>query len=209
MAKTSTKNTTSVPKKPKSDRANVTKTLLNELIQDEISRISELQGVNSAILEEFAQFVIENHKKKPKTTKPAKIKPLTLAQLKAAVYEHFHEQNTTALKKSSSFQLATSGMSKLDLSKKDGWEVLYRKFIGVLPEESHETGEGCINGINIFKYDLPWRAFGLDRKTASTEDVKSAYRELSKVYHPDNRETGNAEVFNRLTIFYKSLTEKF
>jgi hypothetical protein len=206
MAKTSTKNTISAPKKPKSDRTSATKTLLNELIQDEISRISELQGVNSAILEEFAQFVIENHKKK---LKPPKVKPLTLAQLKAAVYEHFHEQDTTALKKSSSFQMATSGMGKLELGKKEGWEALYRKFIGVLPEESNETGEGCINGINIFKYDLPWRTFGLDSKTASTEDVKSAYRELSKIYHPDNSETGNAEVFNRLTIFYKSLTERF
>ncbi|MBW4419475.1 MAG: DnaJ domain-containing protein [Myxacorys californica WJT36-NPBG1] len=208
MAETSTKNKTSASKKPKSDQPSKTKVLLNDLIQNEISRISE-QGVDSAILEDFAQFVIENYKKKPKLPKPGKIKPLTLAQLKAAVYDHFGEQDTTALKKSSSFQMATSGMGKLELGKKDGWEALYRKFVGVLPEEDNETGAGCINGINIFKYDLPWRAFGLDRKTASTEDVKSAYRSLSKIYHPDNSETGNAEVFNRLTIFYKSLTERF
>ncbi|NDJ19151.1 DnaJ domain-containing protein [Myxacorys almedinensis] len=206
---TTTKKQTPSAEKPKPDQSSTSKALLNDLIQNEISRISELQSVHSAILEEFAQFVIANHKKKPKLPKVVKPKPLTLAQLKAAVYEHFHTKDTTALKKSSTFQLATSGMGKLDLSKKDGWEALYRKFIGVLPGEDNETGKGCINGINIFKYDLPWRAFGLNRKTASTEDVKSAYRELSKIYHPDNRETGNADVFNRLTVFYKSLTERF
>ncbi len=196
-------NLTSKQKK----NSSTVKPTLNEFIQNEIARIAELQSVNSIVLEEFAQFVIENHKKKP-SKKPAK-KPLTLAQLKLAVYQHFNVADTTTLKKSSSFQMATSGMEKLELGKKKGWEILYRKFIGVLPEEENETGDGCINGINIFKYDLPWRAFGLDPKAATTDEVKSAYRELSKIYHPDIPETGNAEVFNRLTMFYKSLTERF
>lgn len=180
---------------------------LNELIQNEIARITELYGIDSVVLEEFAHFAIENHKKKP-LKKSAK-KPLTLAQLKSAVYQHFDVADTATLKKAGSFQMATSGMEKLELGKKEGWEILYRKFIGILPEEENATGYGCINGINIFKYDLPWKAFGLDPKTATTDEVKAAYRELSKIYHPDIPETGNAEVFNRLTIFYKSLTERF
>ncbi|MBD1821463.1 molecular chaperone DnaJ [Cyanobacteria bacterium FACHB-DQ100] len=180
---------------------------MNELIQNEIARIVELQGIDSIVLEEFAQFVVENCKKKlPK--KPSK-KSLTLTQLKLAVYQHFNVADTSTLKKSGAFQMATNGMEKLELGKKEGWEILYRKFIGVLPEEENETGYGCVNGISIFKYDLPWRAFGLNSQTASTDDVKSAYRELSKIYHPDIPETGNAEVFSRLTIFYKSLTERF
>jgi preprotein translocase subunit Sec63 len=87
--------------------------------------------------------------------------------------------------------------------------MLYRKLIGILPNEVGETGPGCVNGINILRYDRPWEAFGLDPKTATTEQVKTAYRNLSKIYHPDNRETGDAAVFNRLTVFYNSLTEKF
>lgn len=105
--------------------------------------------------------------------------------------------------------MATTSMGNLNLSKKAAWEALYRKVIGVLPEEKNAVGYGCINGIDIFKYDLPWQTFGLDRKTAGDEDIKSAYRDLSKIYHPDIPDTGDARIFNRLTIFYKSLSERF
>lgn len=190
---------------------------INTLIQNEISRLSEQRGINAEVLEEFAQFVIVNYKKQgkqsqgstAKSTKVQKAKPLTLGQLKAAVFQHFAVKNLTELRKSGTFQMATNGLGKLELKKKEDWQILYRKFIGILAEEEQETGYGCINGLNIFKYDMPWRTFGLDPKTASTDEVKSAYRELSKIYHPDNRETGDAAIFDRLTVFYKSLTEKF
>jgi curved DNA-binding protein CbpA len=42
----------------------------------------------------------------------------------------------------------------------------------------------------------------------TTSDVKTAYRDLCKLYHPD-KPTGNAAIFDRLTIFYKSLVETF
>ncbi|MDX2240288.1 MAG: DnaJ domain-containing protein [Leptolyngbyaceae cyanobacterium bins.302] len=190
-------------------------TTLNKLIQDEISRLAELNTISSSVLEEFAQFVIENHKKKdPKPKKVAapkklKVKKLTLAQVKEAIYQHFNVDNTNELKKSDNFQMAVSGMEKVDLSKKDGWEAVYRKVIGILPGEEQEEGYGCINGINIFKYDLPWKVFNLDSQNATDEDVKFAYRELSKAYHPDNSETGDSQIFDRLTTFYKSLTYKF
>lgn len=71
-----------------------------------------------------------------------------------------------------------------------------------------EEGYGCINGINIFKYDLPWRVFGLDPDRATDEDIKAAFYRLSKIYHPDSP-TGDDKIFQRLTLFYKSLTEKF
>jgi hypothetical protein len=182
------------------------KEVLNEFVLNEISRLSELHGVNASVFEEFAKFVIDNYKKKSLTKK---VKPLTQSQIKQAVYQHFDVTTTPLLKKSARFQMATSAMGELDLSKKDGWEKLYRKFIGILPEEENERGRGCINGINIFKYDMPWRTFGLDPKKSATEDIKSKYYQLSKIYHPDNKETGDAEVFDRLTLFYKSLTEKF
>lgn len=191
------------------------KITLNQLIKNEVARIAEVQGLDTTTLEEFAQFIIEHHKKKdpkPKQTKnvkPVKVKPLTLTQLKQAAFAYFDVKDVKELKKSGSFAMATSGMGKLDFSKKDGWEKLYRKFIGVLPEEENETGYGCVNGINIFKYDLVWKAFGLDSQTATSEDIKSAYRKLSQVYHPDIPNTGDADVFARLNVFYKSLTERF
>ncbi len=194
---------------------NMSKITLNQLIQNEIARLAEVQGLDTATLEAFAQFIIEHHKKKDskpkpsKVVKPEKVKPLTLAQLKKAILGHFDVKDVKELKKSGSFEMATSGMEKLDFSKKDSWEKLHRKFIGVLPGEENETGYGCINGINIFKYDLVWKAFGLDPQTATSEDIKSAYRELSKVYHPDIPNTGDAQVFARLNVFYKSLNQRF
>jgi len=195
-------------------KENMSKITLNQLVQDEISRLAKVQGLDTATLRAFAQFVVENHKKDskpkpPKVVKPEKVKPLTLAQLKKAIFGYFAVKDVKELKKSGSFAMATSGMEKLDFSKKDGWEKLYRKFIGVLPGEENETGYGCINGINIFKYDLVWKAFGLDPETATSEDIKSAYRELSKVYHPDIPNTGDAQVFARLNVFYKSLNQRF
>jgi hypothetical protein len=184
---------------------------LNDLVRFEVSRISQIHGVESSILEDFAQFVIDNYRKKapkPKVVKPPKVKRLTLAELKSAVLSYFKVEDAKALKQSAEFVMSTNGMD-IKLTGKEGWETLHRKFVGILPGEESETGEGCINGINIFKYTMPWRTFGLDPKVATTEDVKTAYRNLSKIYHPDVPGTGNAKIFERLTVFYNSLTERF
>lgn len=195
--KTRSKKTASSAEKP-----------LNSWIQNEISRLSEIHSIDKAHLEVFAKFIIEHHKK-PEPKPPKIPKPLTLTQLKAAVYKYFDVTDTKTLKLSGTFQLATSGIEKLDLSKRPGWETLYRKLIGVLPNEENEQGYGCINGIDIFKYDMPWKAFGLDPQIATIAEIKTAYHTLSKIYHPDNQETGDAQIFDRLTMFYKSLTETF
>ncbi|MFM7277989.1 MAG: DnaJ domain-containing protein, partial [Microcystis aeruginosa] len=131
---------------------------------------------------------------------------LTLTQLKQAVYAYFEVSNTTELKKSSMFQMATRAFDNINLSQRESWEKIYREYVGILPEEDGETGKHCINGINIFKYFYPYRVFELDPKTASKEDIKNAYYRLSKIYHPDNQETGDAEVFDCLTVMYKSIT---
>jgi DnaJ domain len=209
----------SIAPQKKQTQASATKEItLNSYIQTEVAALLDLQTIDAKTLEDFAKFVIENHKRKepkpaksakPKQAKPAKPKPLTLTQLKAAVFNHFKVGDLKTLKALENFQMATSTLGKLDFSKKTGWEIIYRNFIGILPEEVNEGGEGCINGINIFKYSMPWIVFNLDPKTATTEDIKSAYRTLSKIYHPDIPNTGNAEIFDRLTTFYNSLTEKF
>jgi DnaJ domain len=198
--------------------------IITPRIETEIQRLVAENGYNIEILSAFATFVLQ---KEPKTSskksstdtkqkapskttpKPKKQKSLSLADLKNAIYQHFQVKDTTALKKSSQFQMATSNLGKLDFAKKEGWEILHRKFVGVLPGEDQKEGYGCINGIDIFQYSLPWRIFALDPKTATTEQIKTAYRSLSQIYHPDNRETGDARIFDRLTTFYKSLTESF
>ncbi len=102
--------------------------------------------------------------------------------------------------------MAIDGMDDLNLSAKAGWEQLYRKFIGCLPDEENQQGHGCINGINIFNYFKPWRVFGLDPQIATSQDIKNAYYSLSKIYHPDVPITGDAAIFDRLTIMYKSIS---
>ncbi len=186
-------------------KAESTEVALNQFLKDEIARLSENQGVSVSLLEEFAVFVIQNHKKKSPKPKVAKIKPLTLAKLKEEIYQHFEVKNTTELKKSGGFKMATDGMDDLNLSVREGWERLYRKFIGILPGEENQEGYGCINGINIFNYFRPWQVFGLDSAAATPEQIKTAYRDLSKTYHPD-MPTGDARIFERINIMYKSIS---
>lgn len=179
----------------------MSQTTLSKLVQDEISRVAEIQSIDAVVLEEFAYFVIKSHK-----IKDPKIKRLTLPQLKKAIYNHFEVSNTTELKRSGSFKMATDGMADLNLSVKATWERLYRKFIGILPGEEKQQGYGCINGINIFDYFKPWQVFGLDSKVATPEDIKRAYRDLSKIYHPDVPGTGDAKVFDHINTMYKSIS---
>jgi DnaJ domain len=178
---------------------------LTQKVESEISRLVAEYKYSELVLREFALLVLQKDSAKAKST----TKALSLTQLKQSIYQHFQVKDTTALKRLGSFQMATSGIDKLDLGKKATWEKLYRKLVGILPNEENEQGSSCINGIDIFKYDLPWRTFGLDPQTATTEDIKSAYRELSKVYHPDIPNTGDASIFDRLTVFYNSLSERF
>ena len=42
-------------------------------------------------------------------------------------------------------------------------------------------------------------------KSASKDEIKSAYRKLAKKYHPDNHETGNAEKFKEVQEAYDIL----
>ena len=173
------------------------RTTLNQKIQGEIARIAEQHNIDSEVLASFAEFVIQNHKPP---------KPLTMKQLKEAVYNHFSVTSTPQLKRSGSFKMATDGMGSMNFSLKATWEQLYRKFVGILPGEENQQGYGCINGVNIFNYFKPWQAFGLDPKVATPEEIKKAYHKLSKQYHPDVPGTGDPKVFDRINTMYQSIS---
>ena len=205
-------------------------------ITDEIKRLVQEYQYGTTTVEEFENvlnkfslFILSPSATRTKKTKPIQdlttktkkslqktkktktIQDLTkeeLKELKQSIYKHFNVKDTEALKKSNSFKMASSSLKNLDFRETDTWERLYRKFIGVLPYEVNKQEYGTINGINIFTYNRPWQVFGLDPETATTQDVKNSYRKLSKIYHPDIPNTGDANIFNRLTIFYESLTEK-
>ncbi|NJM68367.1 MAG: molecular chaperone DnaJ [Acaryochloris sp. RU_4_1] len=152
--------------------------MLNDVVRAEIAKVASEQGIEISVLEHFAEFVIANYRKKTPAPKKPKVKKLTLAQVKSAVLAFFEVSDTKTLKKAPRFVMGTNRQN-IKLTGKAGWQALYRQFIGILPGEENETGYGCINGINIFNYALPWRAFGLDPKTATTAQVKTAYRNLS------------------------------
>jgi len=180
-------------------------TVLSPEIKEEIIRLYQ-KGQNNPItyddLERLVVFAIENYK----TTLSIKSnKPLKVNELKQAIYKRFDVKNTDELKKSVQFKMATDGMDKLNFSQKQTWEILYRKWIDILPDETNEEGYGCINGIDIFKYFRPWQVLNLDPKTATQEEIKTAFYQLSKIYHPDNQETGDRKIFERLNQMYKSL----
>ncbi|NEO87839.1 MAG: molecular chaperone DnaJ [Spirulina sp. SIO3F2] len=131
--------------------------------------------------------------------------PLSMQALKQALYQEFEVSNTAELRKNGFFRGLTFNMGKFDFRFKNTWKRLYRKFIGILPDERHEQGYGCINGINIFNYFRPWDVFSLDSKTATVLEIRQAYHHLAKIYHPDNPSTGDRTVFERLEVMYRSL----
>ncbi|MBD2483879.1 DnaJ domain-containing protein [Planktothrix sp. FACHB-1365] len=206
---------------------------LTPKVQEEITKLSQKSQnhpITSNDLEKFALLVIQDYdtrfKQKSETSSPSKAqkiiekddrllnkpseklpkdKHLKITEIKEAIYKRFNVKDTDELKKSEQFKMATDGMDKLDFSQKQTWEMLYRKWIDILPDETNEDGYGCINRIDIFKYFRPWQVFNLDSKTATQDDIKTAFRQLSKIYHPDNQETGDRKIFERLTQMYNSL----
>ena len=92
---------------------------------------------------------------------------------------------------------------KVSLKSASDWRIQYRKWVGVPDDERNLTSPSCINGIDIFENFRPWHVFDLTADTASEEDVKSSFRKLAKVHHPDVG--GDALVFERLQKMRDSL----
>jgi hypothetical protein len=174
--------------------------VLNLKKQDNITR-RRVNILDAKILNEPSYFIAHKYKKSlPKSSSCLKV-----AELKKSIYYRFQVRNTQELRKSGAFRMATDGMGYLDFSLKSTWQMLYRKYIDILPCEENQEGCTCINGIDIFLYFKPWQIFGLNPQTATKEDIKAAYHRLSKIYHPDNKATGNREIFERIESMYQSI----
>ncbi len=134
--------------------------------------------------------------------KPQKIKPLSMAKAKNAVLEKFGCKSVTELRKNKTFQMAFSG-EQINLKTTEDWRSQYRKWIGVPADERNKTGPHCINGIDVFENFRPWHVFDLSSDTASADDIKTSFRQLARVHHPDTG--GDALVFERIQKMRDSL----
>ena len=134
--------------------------------------------------------------------KVAKAKSLTMAEAKKEVLAKFACKTVADLRKNKTFEMSMTG-EEISLKSKDDWVKLYRRWVSVPVAERDQVGPTCINGIDVLENFRPWHVFGLDPDTASQEDVKTAFRELVKVHHPDAG--GDPRVFERLQKMRESV----
>ena len=138
------------------------------------------------------------------TVPPApKAKAPSATEIKTKVLAHFHCTTLTELKKNKNFQLSMTG-EDVAFKTKDDWLRLYRRFIGIPANERNlEAGPTVINGIDVLQHFRPWVVFGLDPKTATSDDVRDAFRRLIQVHHPDHG--GDPRVAERLQTMKDSI----
>ena len=58
----------------------------------------------------------------------------------------------------------------------------------------------------IHRQDDAYKTLGLSRN-ASDEEIRSTYRKLAKLYHPDNSTTGNTEMFTKINEAYHTIID--
>lgn len=126
----------------------------------------------------------------------------SLQELKDAVIAAFNCTSYNELKKNGSFQLYVKDHA-LKMTTKESWLKVYRKFVGLPESEKDAIGATSINGVDVLRNFLPWKVFNLDPKTATAQDIKTAFNNLAKEHHPDH--CGNAEVFEQLKKMRDSL----
>ncbi|HEY9826048.1 MAG TPA: hypothetical protein V6D19_11405 [Stenomitos sp.] len=158
--------------------------------------------------------------------------PLSINEIKQAVYKEFGVSNLAGLKKSGKFRMATNARKDINFSSTEQWKQLHRNHVGVLPDERFTSNASSINGVDVLKYNRPWQVFGVDPKSSKYQpakglkgkakkadqqakdkllnsDVKKAFNSLAVKYHPDTGNTPNREVFQKLVTWKDSLTATF
>lgn len=184
---------TASPKGSSSIKTTSRRKLDRQAVQQKISELLAAGPPDSSALYAFAEFI---------HGKPFSEPVLTLGQLKSAVCKVFGCTSAAELRKSSEFNLAITGRS-VDLKTKADWLKLYREWVGVPHSERGGSGPTFINGINVLENFRPWHVFGLDPSSASSDDIKEAFRRLAKEHHPDAG--GDRRVMERLQKMRDSL----
>lgn len=82
------------------------------------------------------------------------------------------------------------------------WEMQLRGITGVVSQAISEMGLVAISAEDALAED--YALLGLDNND-SIEKIKEAYRKKVKVYHPDNKATGDEDIFKAIDRAYKRL----
>lgn len=134
-------------------------------------------------------------------------KPMTVPEMRSAVFKTFNVRSIAALQANKNFQQSVAGDEPRTFKGKNAeeeWRQLYRRFVAVPRDERGlKEGGSVINGIDILKNFRPWVVFQLDPKTAKKADIDKAFRKLAMKHHPDAG--GNREVFEKLVSMKNSL----
>jgi hypothetical protein len=162
-------------------------------VRTEIRNLSQKYNYDEQVLLSFAEFVNGG------AFKP--VEP-SMQDLKEAVIAAFDCSSYPELKKNGLFKLFVEE-HQLKMNSKTSWLKVYRKFVGLPDSERHSIGDTSINGVDVLRNFLPWEVFQLNPKTATSEDVKSAFNQLAKEHHPDHG--GNPDVFEKLKSMRDSL----
>ncbi len=172
-------------------------------VQALVAALLSQPAIGEADLLAFARQVNGGDFRDAPAAKPKSPKGPSLAEIKKQVLAHFQCNTLAALKKNHNFQLAMTGET-MAFKSKDDWLKLYRRFIGIPPNERNlASGPTVINGIDVLKHFRPWVVFGLDPKTATADDVRSAFRRLIQQHHPDHG--GDPRVAERLQTMKDSI----
>jgi hypothetical protein len=134
-------------------------------------------------------------------------KPMTIREMRSAVFKSFNVKSTAALMANKNFQQSVVGDKPRTLkgaNAEEEWRQLYRRFVSVPRDERGlKDGGSVINGVDILKNFRPWVAFGLDPKKATKADVDKAFRKLAMKHHPDAG--GDRKVFEKLVSMKNSV----
>lgn len=141
---------------------------------------------------------------------PSCVGEMSLAQIKEKIAMAWGQSSYAELQKDKEWRLYHKS-TKMNGRLRETWLVYYREWVKLPDDELNlSDGNNVVNGINIFQNFRPWEVFALDKKTASADDVKKAFRMLSIKFHPDTSSNGgNIEVLNKLIDMRDSLLLSF